>query len=543
MTAIHSLFSSVQNCEEIAYAICNVLKVSVTQKTLTNALLEHPNYPSLLAISDVFQYYGIANASLRIEADNLLELQTPFIVQIVGLKSHDLLFAVIYHITSEQIEWYNPETHKKEIISFDQFEKIFTGYVQVYEVDIQAGERDFDINLRKEKKENLLNCIQILFVPILAVIISIVAFVVNGMSAILPVMYMFVILAGAISGGLLVIYEIDQYNPVLQKVCAVGRKTNCTAILYSKGAKIFGIHWSVIGFSYFMGVLVILLAGGLFSRELLATTAWINILALPYTVYSIYYQARIARQWCPMCLIVQVVLILLFTISIIGDFLAIKQYSTLLVLPFIVSVSIVFLTIYLLVPALKKVKAAKYYLYSLQRLKHESLVFNALLVKQKQITESTEELGIVIGNPNGKYHLIKVCNPYCGVCAQVHPIVNDLLQSHPDIKLQIIFNTTDSEADFRSKPIRAFLAIYQRDRFAIEEAMDNWYLSEYKDYEQFEEQYPCTQEELSAQTPNIKAMREWCSKVGIEFTPVFFINKYQLPEIYSVDDLRYLLSV
>jgi protein-disulfide isomerase len=34
-------------------------------------------------------------------------------------------------------------------------------------------------------------------------------------------------------------------------------------------------------------------------------------------------------------------------------------------------------------------------------------------------------------------------------------------------------------------------------------------------------------------------MDQWCNKVGIEFTPTFFINEYQLPEIYNLEDLKY----
>jgi protein-disulfide isomerase len=75
-----------------------------------------------------------------------------------------------------------------------------------------------------------------------------------------------------------------------------------------------------------------------------------------------------------------------------------------------------------------------------------------------------------------------------------------------------------------------------------EQALDDWYLAESKDYEAFAEKYPMNGQ-LKLQTEKVKAMYEWCNKEEIQFTPTFFVNSHQLPEIYSVDDLKYFLSV
>jgi protein-disulfide isomerase len=49
--------------------------------------------------------------------------------------------------------------------------------------------------------------------------------------------------------------------------------------------------------------------------------------------------------------------------------------------------------------------------------------------------------------------------------------------------------------------------------------------------------------ELKKQDEKVEAMKDWCSKTEIQFTPTFFINGYQLPSNYSVNDLKYFLSV
>ena len=40
----------------------------------------------------------------------------------------------------------------------------------------------------------------------------------------------------------------------------------------------------------------------------------------------------------------------------------------------------------------------------------------------------------------------------------------------------------------------------------------------------------------------IAAMNDWCHQTEIAFTPTFFINGYQLPPIYKIKDLDYLLT-
>ena len=49
--------------------------------------------------------------------------------------------------------------------------------------------------------------------------------------------------------------------------------------------------------------------------------------------------------------------------------------------------------------------------------------------------------------------------------------------------------------------------------------------------------------ELKMQDAKVEAMNDWCKETGIAFTPTFFVNSYQLPDVYNVADLKYFLSV
>ena len=47
--------------------------------------------------------------------------------------------------------------------------------------------------------------------------------------------------------------------------------------------------------------------------------------------------------------------------------------------------------------------------------------------------------------------------------------------------------------------------------------------------------------ELSKQGEKINLMDEWCNEIEIKATPTIFLNGYQLPDAYSIEDLQYFL--
>lgn len=97
-----------------------------------------------------------------------------------------------------------------------------------------------------------------------------------------------------------------------------------------------------------------------------------------------------------------------------------------------------------------------------ERLKHDLQVFNALLEKQKAVTENPEGLGLLLGNPHATQRIIKVCNPYCGPCAKAHPELEALLHNNEDVQVQIIFTATNDEKDFKASPVKHLLAIARK---------------------------------------------------------------------------------
>ncbi len=176
------------------------------------------------------------------------------------------------------------------------------------------------------------------------------------------------------------------------------------------------------------------------------------------------------------------------------------------------------------------------------RLKYDPVLFESLLSKQKQITSNPEGLGIRLGNPNATHTIIKVCNPYCGPCAKAHPEIEKIIEENKEVSLQIFFTATNEEGDSRAQPVKHLMAIAEsNDSNLIKGALDDWYLAEKKDYQIFSAKYPMNGE-LEKQGGKLEAMDKWCKETGIEFTPTFFVDGYQLPAVYDITDLNYFLK-
>jgi protein-disulfide isomerase/uncharacterized membrane protein len=335
-------------------------------------------------------------------------------------------------------------------------------------------------------------------------------------------------------------HEVDKNNPFLKQVCTGVIKGNCDAILSGKQAQVFkGLSWSEVGFFYFTGGFLGLLVTGSAALPLLA---WLSLLALPYTIFSIYYQWQVAKQWCVLCLAVQA-LLALGAVNVLANKLLVPlanvELAVWVKMLLLFALPIPFW--YAIKPALLKAQQAKNTKREYLRLKFNAEIFDALLKKQKQVTALADGLGVTVGNPHAANTLIKVCNPYCGPCAKAHPKMEALVKANKNIKAQIIFTATVNEQDRRAKPVQHLLAVASASAHKLDDALNDWYLADRKDYDVFATKYPMNGE-LKQQDEKVAAMDAWCKKMAIAATPTYFLNGNQLPDAYSIEDLTYFLA-
>lgn len=306
-----------------------------------------------------------------------------------------------------------------------------------------------------------------------------------------------------------------------------------------------GISWSSIGFCYFTGMSLAQVLPGAHNASVSALLSFLNLLSLPYILFSVYYQWKVVKQWCVLCLAVQTILALQLLVSVSGGLYKFPPVA-MSGLPYLQLLFCFFMPmviLYILIPALKKAKEGREYYHTLRRFKNNEQVFEAILSRQRKTQQSTDGLGITLGNPNAKWRVIKVCNPYCGPCAKAHPAVEELINRNRDIQLQIIFTASGEDADPKTAPVQHLLAIASTgNESVVKQALDDWYNAPAKDYSIFATKYPVDKTALTTQKGKVQAMKAWCDAEQISFTPTFFVNGFQLPDTYHISDLNFLLT-
>ncbi|SKA29067.1 Uncharacterized membrane protein [Chitinophaga eiseniae] len=532
------------------------LKVNVSLTTLTTEMESHPDFPGILSVSDILSKFGVENLLAKFDAEQLPQLPAPFLTQISGHDGVGTYFTVVRKIDARQVNYYDRETRSWENTATEDFRKNYMGLVLLAEAGEHAGEADYRQHVKAEKRQLILQYAKLFALPFIGLLAMAAAFFREGWSALLPVAFTLTTILGAMAGFLLLWYETDQYNPLLQQICTAGKKVNCGAVVHSKASKIAGISWSIIGTSYFTGSLLFMLFSGITGAQALLIMSVVSVLAAPYTLFSVYYQWRVAKQWCLLCLSVQFILLVQLLIPMAGKWHTLAPVTSVTPftgITFLLSFFLPFLVITQLVPAFRSSKEARQNKMKFNQLKHNQQIFEALLAKQKAVEESTAGLGITLGNPDARIKLIKVCNPYCGPCSKAHTPVEELLHGSDNLQVQIIFTATNKEDDHRSLPVKHFLAVAENgDNRQIKEVLDGWYLSPTKDYQQFSGKYALPDGAMARQGKKVEAMRSWCDRAGIKATPTFFLSMpsadatttvlYQLPDIYQIKDLKYILN-
>lgn len=189
-------------------------------------------------------------------------------------------------------------------------------------------------------------------------------------------------------------------------------------------------------------------------------------------------------------------------------------------------------------PFFTKAKDAINYTNAFARIQRNPVVFNVLLRQEQKIIDGWQHLGIDYGNTTGKTSIVKVCNPYCIPCSQGHSFLEDLKTTNPNVTIKIILLPKDPPGEIISQHLLSLARNLSPEKLDL--AINDWYLSDSKNYESFAERYPLYKE-YPENHEHLELVKNWCKKMNITYTPTYFIDGFRLPKSYSISDLKYLL--
>jgi uncharacterized membrane protein len=526
-------FTNYQNPDAAVNKLLKGLSIDIEPETIIAELEKHPDYPSLLAISDVLNAFNIENAAYRVDQENLLNVPCPFIAH-TNINSGD--FLVVNKIDGDQVR-VSSEKWNNHKLSLDEFKKLFKGIVLTAEPSATfITTKTLSSTLSAIKAPAI--AAGLLLILGSALFSSGYFINVNWQTALLTIFKT----AGLITSILLLVQSIDSNNPLVQKLCQGGAKTNCNAILSSKAAKVFeGLTWSEVGFFYFAGTWLLLLFGG-GSTTIWWALAILNVISLPYTFYSVYYQARVVKQWCVLCCTVQALLWLEF-ISLVTNiqtfppsFEAGWAGATI-----IICLLIPIILWMLLKPLFLKLQQLQPLKQQLRKFKYNTDLFNNTLTAQPKYAQPDDAWSIVLGNVEANNIITMVSNPYCGPCAKAHNQLTELLEQRDDIQARIVFTANNTDEDIKTPVSRHLMALNQQpDKTIVKQAMHDWYEQKQKSYEAWAKVYPV--QLIEADFQKLDKQKVWCEMAEVTATPTMLLNGYRLPDLYQLPDLKYMLE-
>ena len=368
--------SMYENQVLVVDAFLKAMKVKVSLNTNDQTLHEHPDYPSFLSITDSLKKWNVESLAIQTDADKLLSIPTPFITNYKNGQ-----FIVVNQLLGDEVSIIN-QHGKNESIKIDQFLAQWSETIIVSESNDQSGEKEYN----KKQRAAVLNSIAVALIPI-GILAAVLVPSISGTIGLVPALYIIAKLIGLTASVLLLWYDIDKGNPLLKQICSGIQKANCSAVLNTKAASLGGIiTWSEVGFIYFASSLLFAAFAGI--KTVLPVLSLFSLLALPYIIFSIYYQWSVAKQWCVLCLGVQSVLLGEGILTFIDNQISYTAVEQVLIYkwnPALLSLIFPIVIWFLLKPILKRNQAAKYEKRSYLQLKYDEQVFTSLLQKQFSI--------------------------------------------------------------------------------------------------------------------------------------------------------------
>lgn len=521
----------ISNTEAVIYDLLDELKVKVDRRTIFLDLKAHPRYPDLLAISDCLTELKVQNHIYRKKKEeyNPSDLKFPFIAHFYAGQGR---FGVIYSIKNGEVKM-SDERNKKLVISEFDFLQTWDGIFLYAQSNNQSGQHNYYFN----RIQSILK--QIAFPTFLiAIFLSLVFFSQNVYQWAALTICM-IKLIGLIVSVLLLILGIDKDHPLVSRLCGNEKESNCNTILDTDASKITPwLNWSDIGFFYYIGTFL----SSLIFPMLNPVLAWINIIALPFLIYSLQYQ-YMNKRWCPLCCIILLCLVSEFVVYQLeyNIFSHVSNINSNIVVRSILFFLIPMITWGWLKSILIESTALKNEYQSLKAIKYDPDLFIQALTNQQRYEINEQLMPVILGNSNSDRAITLVISPFCKPCGDTFLYVTEWLRQNRSVQIKLLFFNSQTDNDSRSKVIQHMMALYfLGDQGKFFEAMNDWFDQTHKEYRIWAEKYAVTVDD------NIKKacheQEKWCDDIKISYTPTVLVNGYQLSHLYTIKDLKYLID-
>lgn len=506
--------------------LLKLLNVKHTRAYSNRLYNEHPHKYNLYGLSEMLSDYNIKNVGIKLDnkEEDIFNLEVPFIAY-VGSN-----FVVISKITSNKIYYI---WNGKEIgLDINEFCKFWDGVILIAEPNEQSCEPDYSKNYKQElfsfaQKTILMSAISLLLI---------LTFISNHLYANIGLILLsFVNFTGLYVSYLIVLKQMHIKSGYADKICSLFSQTDCNDVLESGASKIAGlIGWSEIGLAYFTTNTILIF----FFPDYITFLALINITTLPYTLWSIGYQKLKAKQWCPLCLIIQVVLWSIFLVNLSFGFIHMPMLhiDQILFVALLYLISVLIISI--IIPRLSRADQLEEIKQELNSIKASEDIFTMILKQQPHYSVSLSNSDILFGNYDANILVTILTNPHCNPCSEMHSRVEKLLEQTRHLCIQYIFSSFSTELGSSNK-ILSSVYLHKPDKKKL---FNEWFNRGKSNPVKFIETHQ-VDIESTAVAEEFEKHKIWQAQAGILETPTILVNGYKLPDNYRIEDLKYIMSI
>lgn len=265
--------------------------------------------------------------------------------------------------------------------------------------------------------------------------------------------------------------------------------------------------------------------------------ALVNICTLPYSVWSVWYQKVKARQWCVLCMIVQITFYLIFAVNIIFGYVIWPEFAIGQIFPVAVIYLVPFIAISLLTPAIAESLKVSDIVQRMNSLKMTDEVFEGLLKSNNYYEVEDSVSKIVFGDPDAEMQITVISNPHCEPCGKAHEKFDKLIDTLGGRAcMRFLFINFKSEL-FSNSGKFLISAYLNNDEQTAKDIYYKWFTGEKYKLHKTYEHYGFDMEAEEVVRLQEKH-EEWCDVNKIPSTPTILINGYKLPDIYNIEDIN-----
>ena len=506
------------------------LNVKHTKRGVTKFVQEHPFMDTFFGIVAFLEAYGVRADCYRLKDRRLIAKQNELCIvkyngrfAVLSPKLSHKEMASLYFFNGQQLN-----VSKDDLINNCDEEIILV------EVSKYSCEQNLFANIRDANRTIVKNAI--IGLSVLLLIIMQLTSLKNGFvsSNILFFSLIFADLIGVGVTFLLLQRQLHIANKFADKLCGLIKESNCEDVTESSGASIFGMaKLSEIGFGFFSVNLFVLI----FMPQYVQSVALYAICVLPFTLWSIWYQKYIVKNWCVMCLCSLCIMWLQAIMFYVGG--AYMDYACEWIPLCMVGIIYVLITLLVnrIMTIIEQGRQGEVYKREYNLLKAQDEVISVFKQKASVYPNAfNSSSGLIFGNKDAKYKMTIFSNPYCSHCSDLH----DKIQHYPQNIVCINYVFTYFSED-RSLINKYLIAVYQQlGRDAAWEIFSEWYATGYKIGEDFFKKYKLDVESESV-IAEFEKQIQWRKRFDqLKGTPTVIVNDIEIDYPFDVEDYRYI---